>query len=139
MLNNKKFYVYLLLSTSKTTYVGATVNLNRRLRQHNGELVGGAKATKIKVNKGEVWTRACYISEFPTWQSALQFEWRWKRLNRKFPRKMYPLERRIKALKLLLSLDSSTTKAVPFSEWENPPKVNIELDEVNEYFNNKKN
>ena len=58
--------------------------------------------TKIKVKKGEVWTRACYISDFPTWQAALQFEWRWKRLGRKFPRKMYPLERRIKALKLLL-------------------------------------
>ena len=138
-MSDKKFYVYLLISTSKTTYVGATVDLDRRLRQHNGELVGGAKATKIKVKKGEVWTRACYVSEFPTWQAALQFEWRWKRLGRKFSRKMYPLERRIKALKLLLSLEKSTTKAVPFSEWENPPKVNIELEEVNEYWNNIEN
>jgi structure-specific endonuclease subunit SLX1 len=138
-MSEKKFFVYLLISTSKTTYVGATVDLVRRLRQHNGELVGGAKATKIKVSKGEVWSRACYISDFPTWQSALQFEWKWKRLGRKFPRKMRPLERRINALKLLLSLDRSTTKAMPFSEWPNPPKINIELDDVNKYLNNTEN
>ena len=89
-MSDKEFFVYLLISSSKSTYVGATVDLNRRLRQHNGELVGGAKATKIKVKKGEVWERACYVSEFPTWQAALQFEWRWKRLGRKFPKKMYP-------------------------------------------------
>jgi len=129
-MSDKKFYVYLLICNSKSTYVGATVDLNRRLRQHNGELVGGAKATKIKVKKGEVWERACHVSEFPTWQAALQFEWRWKRLGRKFPKKMYPLERRLKALKLLLSLESSTTKAIPYSEWENPPKVNLELEEA---------
>lgn len=134
-MSDNKFFVYLLISTSKTTYIGATIDLNRRLRQHNCELVGGAKATKIKVKKGEVWTRACHVSEFPTWQAALQFEWRWKSLSRKFPNKMYPLEKRIKALKLLLSLDSSTTKAIPYSEWETQPKVNIELDEVNVYWN----
>ena len=135
-MNNKNYFVYLLLSTSGTTYIGATIDLERRLRQHNGEIVGGAKATKIKVSKGETWRRACYISEFPTWQAALQFEWRWKRLGRKFPKKMNPLERRIKALQLLLSLDSSTTKAIPFSQWENPPKINIELEDVKQYLDN---
>ena len=135
-MNEKKFYVYLLLSTSQTTYIGATVDLNRRLRQHNGELVGGAKATKIKVNKGEIWQRACYISEFPTWQSALQFEWKWKRLCRQISKKMTPLQRRIEALKILLALDKSTSNAMPFSEWENLPKINIELDIINKYYNN---
>ena len=46
------FYVYLLLSTKGTTYVGATVNLARRLRQHNRELKGGAKLTGRLVDKG---------------------------------------------------------------------------------------
>ena len=50
---SKNYYVYLLKSTKGTTYVGATVNLERRLRQHNKELVGGAKATTAKVKKGE--------------------------------------------------------------------------------------
>ena len=48
---SKNYYVYLLIATSGTTYVGATVNLERRLRQHNKELVGGAKATTAKVKK----------------------------------------------------------------------------------------
>ena len=36
-----KYYVYLLKSTvSNRTYVGYTVNIKRRLRQHNGEIKG---------------------------------------------------------------------------------------------------
>jgi len=33
-------YVYLLECTDGSTYVGATVNLDRRLRQHNKEIKG---------------------------------------------------------------------------------------------------
>jgi hypothetical protein len=35
-----------------------------------------------------------------------------------------PIERRYKALYTLLELERSTTKAVPFSEWPEPPKIN---------------
>ena len=41
---------------------------------------------------------------------------------------MYPLERRIKALDLLLHLEKPTTKAVPYCEWETPPKLNVEVE-----------
>ena len=58
-------YVYLLVSSDNATYVGATVDLNRRLRQHNKEIKGGAHATGAKVAKGEVWTRAAHVSGFP--------------------------------------------------------------------------
>lgn len=126
---SSEFYVYLLESSNKSTYVGATVNLDRRLRQHNKELVGGAVATSIKVKKGEIWRRHCFISGFPSWQSALQFEWRWKQISRKLPSNMIPLERRMKALDMLLNLDRSTSKAIPFTEWETPPKINIENNE----------
>jgi len=73
-------YVYLLLATPlrDATYVGATVDLDRRLRQHNKEIKGGAHATGIKVAKGCTWIRAAHISGFPDWQAALQFEWRFK-------------------------------------------------------------
>ena len=35
------FFVYLLECTDGATYVGATVDLDHRLRQHNKELKGG--------------------------------------------------------------------------------------------------
>ena len=127
-------YVYLLVSTHGNTYVGATVNLERRLRQHNKEIKGGAHATGVKVLQGELWTRAAHVSGFPNWQSALQFEWRWKQLTRKITIKMNPLERRMMALKNLLDLKQSTSKAIPFSLWEEPIKVNIETDEAMKYY-----
>ena len=128
------FFVYLLVSTKGNTYVGATVDLERRLRQHNKELKGGAHTTSMKVEKGETWTRACHVAGFPDWPSALQFEWRWKQLSRKLPLKMVPLERRMTALKQLLALTQSTSKAIPYSEWQSPPLVNIEMDEAKEFY-----
>jgi predicted GIY-YIG superfamily endonuclease len=127
-------YVYLLVSTSGNTYVGATVDLNRRLRQHNKEIKGGAHATGVKVAQGEIWTRALHVSGFPDWQAALQFEWRFKHLSRKYPVKMNPLERRICALKDLLALERPTTKAIAYSEWEAPPEVHLEIDEAKIYY-----
>lgn len=129
-------YVYLLVSTNGNTYVGATVDLNRRLRQHNKEIKGGAHATGIKVAQGETWTRAAHVSGFPDWQASLQFEWRWKHLSRKYPIKMNPLERRIQALKELLSLERPTSKALAYSEWEDKPKVHLETDDAKKYFEN---
>jgi structure-specific endonuclease subunit SLX1 len=119
-------YVYLLVSTSGATYVGATVDLDHRLRQHNKEIKGGAVATSMRVARGETWRRHCYVSGFPTWQSALQFEWRWKQIHRKQSRTVSPLENRMKALDILLSLERATTNAVPYSEWSIPPEVIIE-------------
>jgi structure-specific endonuclease subunit SLX1 len=131
---NKKSYVYLLVSTNGNTYVGATIDLDRRLRQHNKEIKGGAHATGIKVTQGEVWTRAAHVSGFPNWQSALQFEWRWKQLSRKLPASMVPLKRRMVALKELLSLDKSTSKATPYSEWPEPPTIHLETDDSKKYY-----
>ena len=127
-------YVYLLVSTNGNTYVGATVDLERRLRQHNKEIKGGAHATGVKVSQGENWTRAAHVSGFPDWQAALQFEWRWKHLSRKLPLKMNPLERRINALKELLALERPTSKAIAYSEWPAPPQVHCETDEAKIYY-----
>jgi structure-specific endonuclease subunit SLX1 len=131
---SKPSFVYLLLSSDNATYVGATIDLEHRLRQHNKEIKGGAFATSAKVNKGETWIRACHVEGFPDWQAALQFEWRWKHLSRQLSNKLKPLERRMIALQQLLSLERPTTKAKAYSEWEKPPNVIIEYDEANAYF-----
>lgn len=120
------FFVYLLESTDGSTYVGATVDLDHRLRQHNKEIKGGAFATSAKVVAGQIWRRVCHVAGFPDWPAALQFEWRWKQLSRKLPARMNPLERRKQALQTLLALERPTSKAVAYSEWAQPPVVNWE-------------
>ena len=117
------YYVYLLESTDHSTYIGATVNLDHRLRQHNKEIKGGAVATSRKVLRGQLWKRVCHIEGFPSWQSALQFEWAWKFYSRKLSQKLFPLERRKQALDTLLALDRPTSKAIAYNEWSGPIKV----------------
>ena len=131
---NKPSYVYLLESSNGATYVGATVDPDRRLRQHNHEISGGAHATGAKVKKGEIWNRICYIAGFPTWSAALQFEWRFKQISRKLPKQMNPVKRRMSALKTLLELERPTTKAVAYSEWTSPPKIIWENEEAKTIF-----
>ena len=123
-------FVYLLVCSDNTTYIGATVNLDRRLRQHNKEITGGAKRTTGKVNTGKSWKRVCYISEFPDWTATLQFEWRWKQLSRKYPMTLFPLERRMLALNDLLDLSQSTKKAIPYKDWAHKPIVHVEDDYI---------
>ena len=127
-------FVYLLLSSDNSTYIGATVDLDRRLRQHNKEIKGGAFATGSKVNKGETWIRAAHVEGFPDWQAALQFEWRWKQLSRKISMAMKPIERRMIALKQLLELERPTSKAKAYSEWPQLPQVILEDDEARKYY-----
>ena len=88
------WYCYLLQCDNKT-YVGATVDPDRRLRQHNGELSGGAKATR-----GGVWTRKALVGPFEDNHKALSFEWHWKYNSKKF--KGSAMERRIKALESMV-------------------------------------
>ena len=54
------------------TYNGSTNNLARRLRQHNGEIVGGARQTK----RGRPWKVIATLSGFPNHKNALSCEWR---------------------------------------------------------------
>ncbi len=131
---SQKSYVYLLISSDNSTYVGATIDLHRRLRQHNKEIKGGAHATGIKVSRGETWVRAAYVSGFPTWQAALQFEWRWKQLSRKLSPKLFPLKRRMIALKQLLALEKPTTKSIPYIEWSTPPQIVFETEDARMYY-----
>ena len=62
------WYIYLLLS-DRRTYVGATTDPARRLRQHNGEIRGGARSTR-----GRQWQLVCTVGAFEDKSSALRWE-----------------------------------------------------------------
>lgn len=111
--SNNKYYCYIIRSTnpafSNSTYNGSTNNLNRRLRQHNGEIVGGAKATK---GKGP-WVYIAIWEGFGTHKEALSCEWRIKHPTntRKRPPQYNGVVGRIKSLNLLTGLDCWTKQS----------------------------
>ena len=72
------YFVYWIVS-GRLSYIGATVAPHRRLRQHNGELAGGARRTRSRTD----WRFKCIVSGFRTWQEALQFEWAFKYHSRR--------------------------------------------------------
>ncbi|XP_055817923.1 uncharacterized protein LOC129887015 [Solanum dulcamara] len=82
--NRSLWCVYLILSTNPPikTYVGVTTNFSRRLKEHNGELKGGAKASR----SGRPWICACLIRGFKGRSEACAFESKWKQISRKLPR-----------------------------------------------------
>jgi len=69
------YYCYLIVSGTRT-YIGITNNLDRRLRQHNGEIKGGAKSTRISTSR---WIYHTVIDGFETRGEAQQFEYQWKK------------------------------------------------------------
>uniref|UniRef100_A0A1J3DU57 Structure-specific endonuclease subunit slx1 n=1 Tax=Noccaea caerulescens TaxID=107243 RepID=A0A1J3DU57_NOCCA len=81
----KSWSVYLILSTNEPikTYVGITTDFTRRLKQHNGEIKGGAKASSA----GRPWLCACIITGFTCLSQASSFESKWKIFSRKLPRR----------------------------------------------------
>lgn len=63
-------------------YTGATINIEHRLRQHNGELAGGAKATR-----GRSWHVQFLVTGFESWGAALRFEHQLKKTVKRHSRK----------------------------------------------------
>ena len=99
-LNIKNYVVYVLINTSHNkTYIGITNNPERRIRQHNGELVGGAKYTTGNKANGK-WIFYGFIRNLDKYTS-LSLEKKIKIKSKKISGT--PIERRIKSIELLLN------------------------------------
>lgn len=77
MLQHTCYFVYIVKCKDNTLYTGITNDLTKRIRQHNGEIVGGAFYTK---NKRPV--KLVYVEEHFTHLSAARREMEIKKLPR---------------------------------------------------------
>ena len=73
-------FVYILQSKTRParSYVGVTNNIQRRLRQHNGHLVGGARYT----HSFRPWNMHS-LFQLSTRHEALSLEWKIKHQRRR--------------------------------------------------------
>jgi len=73
-----EWWVYLLRSTRlRRTYIGIAHDVSRRLRQHNGELTGGARSTR----GGRPWTIVRTLGPYPDRSTASRIEHAWKQVK----------------------------------------------------------
>ena len=57
--SDDSWFVYLLQCSDGSFYTGVTTDLKRRVRQHNGEIVGGANYTRARRPVAMVWHEGC--------------------------------------------------------------------------------
>lgn len=102
----KRYYVYWIVS-GQSSYIGATVDPTKRLKQHCGVYVGGARRTR-----GRLWMYKCVLSGFRTWREALQMEWCFKYHTRR----CRGIESRKLALDKIMSMERWTSNSPPSCE-----------------------
>ena len=140
------YLCYLLYNNDNKTYIGSTNNFKRRLRQHNCELVGGAKyTTAFKGTHG--WSPIVKVEGFADKRVALSFEWRMKK-RRNSQNKLKPakgLSARIINIFEIIAEDQITKKSCKVSELE---ELTIKIkeehytknkDTIDKYLENKEN
>tara|TARA_Y100000592_G_scaffold16961_1_gene25448 strand:+ start:819 stop:1133 length:315 start_codon:yes stop_codon:yes gene_type:complete len=75
---NSNWHIYVVVCFDNSFYCGITTNLERRLKQHNGEIKGGAKYTRSR--------RPCryvYTKKAANRSAASKEEYSFKKLSRK--------------------------------------------------------
>jgi predicted GIY-YIG superfamily endonuclease len=102
-------WIVYVIENKGYTYVGVSPDPVRRLRQHNGEICGGAKYT---TSKGPGWKHVCLIGGFDDKIQSMQLEWAIKHVP---PRSAGGLMNRLRKMVTALSRDRWTSKA-PLAE-----------------------
>jgi predicted GIY-YIG superfamily endonuclease len=98
-------WVFYIIKNNNCTYAGVSPDPVRRLRQHNGEIKGGAKYT---TSKGPGWKHICLVKGFQDKIQSMQFEWAVKHV---LPRDAGGLVNRISKLYTVLNKTQWTSKS----------------------------
>ena len=98
-------WFFYLIKNNNCTYAGVSPTPDKRLRQHNGEIKGGAKYT---TSKGPGWEHICLIGGFQDKIQSMQFEWAVKHVP---PRDAGGVENRIKKMLIVCNKERWTSKA----------------------------
>tara|TARA_B100001093_G_C26222181_1_gene756629 strand:- start:78 stop:482 length:405 start_codon:yes stop_codon:yes gene_type:complete len=109
-------WIFYIIKNDNCTYAGVSPDPIRRLRQHNGEIKGGAKYT---TSKGAGWKHVCLVKGFQDKIQCMQFEWAVKHV---VPRNAGGLVNRISKLYTVLNKAQWTSKS-PLAE-----TVSLELE-----------
>lgn len=122
------FYNYILHNDlNNATYNGYTVDIERRLRQHNGEIRGGAKGTAPY--RGHWKFLAVITSPQFTKNTAMSFEW-WVRYptgKKPRPQEFKGPNGRLKGLAMVMKSDKF--KDFQFEAFKDEAIIPINLDE----------
>lgn len=98
-------WIFYIIKNNNCTYAGVSPDPVRRLRQHNGEIKGGAKYT---TSKGPGWKHICLVKGFQDKIQSMQFEWAVKHV---LPRDAGGLVNRISKLYIVLNKTQWTSKS----------------------------
>ena len=102
-------WIFYIIKNDNCTYAGVSPDPVRRLRQHNGEIKGGAKYT---TSKGAGWKHVCLVKGFQDKIQCMQFEWA---VKHEVPRNAGGLVNRISKLYTVLNKAQWTSKS-PLAE-----------------------
>lgn len=108
------YCVYLLKSeTSNKTYIGYTVDIVRRIMQHNGIIKhGGAKRTRLH----RPWSIVLYVSGFPYERTAMQYEFCIQHIKKY--KRTSGIVNKMKIMKALLKQERICSTAIPNSDFK---------------------
>ena len=73
-----EWFLYVLKTSRDAFYTGISTDPVRRLRQHNGDLAGGAKALR-----GQRPVQLLYVKPYPCRSSASKAEYQFKQLSKR--------------------------------------------------------
>lgn len=106
----EKEWIFYIIQNNQYTYAGVSPFPERRLRQHNGEIKGGAKYT---LSKGPGWKHIYFVTGFQNKIQAMQFEWA---VKHEAPRNKGGIEMRLEKIKKVMNKERWTSKSPLSSE-----------------------